>query len=251
MLTSRRFRPALESLEGRACPAVFVSVVGTVMTVVGDNAANTIAIRDDGAGYLTVTADGQKFEGTGITAVRVRAQAGDDAVSYALTAPLTGLRSVDLDLEKGNDAALIDLRPGVAGGALNFQAQGNDGTDTLMASVGTITIGSFASVQVNGGNDADRIDVTFAGTLAGSLGLKGSGQDGNDTVVQNVTLAANSSGKLDASVRGGKGDDHLTLKVSPNAAALAFASLTLDGDDGIDTWVATANVRVRNAEIAG
>src|SRR5262245_34914269 len=121
MKPSRRSLPSLESLETRFCPAVRVSVLGSAMTVLGDHAANAISISDTGAGGITVVGDGRTFNASGITSLRVRAQDGNDQLSYTLTGASTGIRAIDIDLEKGNDSASVDLAAGVASGSLTFE----------------------------------------------------------------------------------------------------------------------------------
>ena len=250
MKPTRRPSPRLESLETRLTPTVRVSVLGSAMTVLGDNAINSIAITDNGSGGITVVGDGQTFNAVGISTLRVRAQDGNDQLSYTLSAASTGTRVIDLDLEKGDDTASVDLKAGVASGSFTFELQGNDGADALTAAAGAVAAGAIADIQVNGGKDNDVITIGFNGAVNGMLRFKGSGQDGDDTVFSEVIVAPGSTGRLDTSVRGGKGNDRLTLRVS-GTAGLAFREMTLDGDDGIDTWVATANVRVRNAEVRG
>lgn len=242
-------RLGVEALELRDCPAVFLSVVGNTLVALGDNGNNTVTITDDGRGGVSATGDGRTVSGTGISNILVSTQAGADTFSYALTGALAGNRLLAVDLGRGDDTGSLNLAAGVASGNLLAELQGNDGVDRVGATVGGLAAGARAAVEVNGGKGNDIIDNVFSGELDGALALKGSGQDGEDTVTQNVSLAAGSTGLLATSVRGGKGNDRLTLNVTGTTSALRFFEAKLDGDDGIDTFTATANVRVRNAEV--
>lgn len=246
--TARHSLLQCEHLETRDCPAVRIGVAGPLLFVIGDRAANTIAITDDGKGTVTATSGTQSVTGTGIRAIRVNAEAGDDNVTYTQTAARTVPLALSIDLGKGNDTGKIDMKAGATAGLIAAEMQGNDGIDTLTVDVGAIAAGVLAAMQVNGGKGDDAITTTFAGALSGLLNLKSSGQDGVDTVNQTMTIDAGSTGRLIAEVRGGKGNDNLTLKISDTASTLAFLSATLDGDEGTDTGSATPNVRLRRIE---
>src|SRR5262249_31345029 len=52
-----RFSPQLEALEDRSCPSCTATLVGTTLTILGDSAANTIDISDNGT-TISVVCDG-------------------------------------------------------------------------------------------------------------------------------------------------------------------------------------------------
>lgn len=241
----------LENLEARECPAATITVLGSVMTIRGDNLANNIAISDNGQNAVTATVDAlAPVTATGITTIRVNAEAGNDVFAYRLTGAAGTPRSLFVDLGKGNDSGSLNLGAGFAAGRFFADVQGNDGIDSLAATLGSVAQGASAVAEVNGGKGTDVINGAFTGALNGFLDFKLDGQDDADTVVGNLTINAGSTGALDTSVRGGKGNDQLTLNVIDNTAIngrsrLAFFEADIRGDDGVDTLTNTANVRAR------
>src|SRR5262245_18047341 len=113
-------RPRLETLERRWCPCQNNLLDDGTLLILGDDTAETIAIRDDGIERgVTVQCDRDEVEMfIGVRSIVLRSAGGDDRVSYVLignpdetppdpaTDPLW--KSVHLDLGRGNDFLTID-----------------------------------------------------------------------------------------------------------------------------------------------
>ena len=55
------YRPMLEVLEGRECPAVTATFASGVLMVFGDGGANQVSVVELGSGAVEVTGDGERF----------------------------------------------------------------------------------------------------------------------------------------------------------------------------------------------
>src|SRR5207249_760093 len=106
---ARKYRPALENLEGRSCPSVNVVVHGHTLFVQGDAADNTVTITDQGDGHISATITGSSGtatnSGAGIRNVIVTTQGGSDTVNYTLASDLTSNLNLGIDLGAYRDAA--------------------------------------------------------------------------------------------------------------------------------------------------
>src|SRR5688572_3006554 len=162
----------IENLEGRQLFAVAVALAAPdTLTFVGNNAADTVNIQDDGAGTIqgsatngagVVTPFGPFF---GIRRVVVIGNGGDDHVLYQFTGDLLGgpfaKRQITVDLGQGEDVFRLDATADID---LGKQARLN--------------------VKVHGGVDDGRDDlaVNYRGEMDGRWRLTESGGDGNDHV---------------------------------------------------------------------
>jgi Ca2+-binding RTX toxin-like protein len=204
---SRRDRDAgrslgLESLEGRAVPAVtatFVPMVG-LLTVTGDALDNTITIGRDAAGRILVNGGQVSIKGgtptvANTSLIQVFGQAGNDTISLdeangALPRAtlfggdgndtLTGGSGADILFGQGGDDTLLgkggdDLLFGgdgndtLIGGAGNDQVFGQAGNDRMIWNPGDgsdLNEGGAGTdtVEVNGGNGAETFTVAANGT---------------------------------------------------------------------------------------
>jgi hypothetical protein len=216
---SDRFVPRLEALSDRWCPSVTVQRFGSELWVLGNGAADTVSVTDNGQGQVSVTADGRTVTRTGVKQIQVRTGAGDDVVNYTLTGPATRESRLKIDLGSGNDTATLEA----------------DG----------VRLGARVEVDVNGGLGNDAITADYAVEADNRFRIRLDGGLGNDTVTGTVALAAGSTGEVEARVTGGLGNDRLTLNVTGTADEL---EARLDGDTGFDRWAATPNVRLRGVE---
>jgi len=213
------FVPRLEVLEDRWCPSVTLQTNGPELRIQGNAAADVIGITDNGAGRVSVTANGQTAAFSGITQIRVESGDGNDTVDYRLTGPTAADHLVRIDL--GN------------------------GADTVSIRASGVRIGGKTEINVSGGSGNDTITADLAVQVAGQLKLQLQGGEGNDTITANVALAAGSTGQAEAVVNGNDGDDRLTLNVTGTAGSL---KAQLKGDAGFDRFAATPNVQVEGVE---
>ncbi len=163
------FRPTLEQLMDRVVPTVFpvLDPATGVLTVTGDNTAETISVQSDLANNVHRVFEGTStlrgsFSMSAVNQLRVLANGGADVVNLsALTAPATlTVISVDggteADTITGSSAAdSLDGGAGddnIDGGAGNDTLAGGAGNDTLRGNLGTDFISGGEEV---GANDED------------------------------------------------------------------------------------------------
>ena len=224
-MSSRSARPAgfvprLEALEDRWCPSVTLQTNGPELRIQGNAADDVISITDNGAGRVSVTANGKTSAFTGITQLRIDTGDGNDTIDYQLTGSTVADHLVRIDLGSGTDSVSIRARwP---------PTRGQDRVRRQRRQWRSNTITADLAVQVTGQL---------------KLGLQGG--DGNDIITANVALAARSTGHAEAVVNGNDGDDRLTLNVTGTAASL---KAQLKGDAGFDRFTATPNVQVEGVE---
>jgi hypothetical protein len=186
----------LEPLDCRALPSVTVVEADGILTVQGDQRANTIEITDAGTGdadAVTVVADGETFTSTAaVTKIVVRSGGQADTVSYNLGADLTAGVTRTVQVYLGNQH------------------------DSFSATLAGLAADSTLTVDVYGGNGHDDLSVTQSGELAGRLDVRLLGQNGKDSVFAGVDGTV--SGELDLVLNGGNGVDFLWAEVTASAA---------------------------------
>jgi Ca2+-binding RTX toxin-like protein len=283
MFTTRKtFVPRFELLETRECPAVLATLSAGVLTVIGDQAANTILVSDQGAdGILDVTSDGQAVTIQGgvaskdaVATIRISGQGGDDDLrvdASVNTLDAAGLlaRSPDVVLQggKGNDT-LATTNGGIVGGLAgvvngvvvgpvvgNAFLDGGAGNDLLFSGLGNDVI--------RGGKGADTY-VWLPGTLTDSVDL-GAGQDtgvivGNDGAADAFVLGQDADGQVvfqrtnlvnftvffdnteTISLQPGTGDDSVVVN---NLDGTDVKRVQIDGGDGADSISVARQRRVQ------
>jgi hypothetical protein len=245
----------LRPLDDRALPSVSFIETGGVLTVRGDQWANTIVVSDDGtalAGAVTVQADGASYTSQEpVTRIRVIGWNSADSVEYHLTGDLTTDRRVVVCLGNQDDTFTADLAGNVgAGGNLALWVYGGNGEDTL--SVGGLGGGVAADgrldVRLSGGNGRDVVGVDLTGVWAGDVNVLVCGGNGTDTLSADLTAAAGSAGTVKARVYGGNGVDTVTLLTARAAAddAVSFDA-AVNGGNGKDVFTSSDGVRVVDA----
>lgn len=256
----------LSNLEAREVPATLAVFNTSVLTVVGDGAANVITVAADAAGNLTVTDNGAPVfvrvtfgsaTKAALTTVNVDGRGGDDTIVLD--------RSLNV---RDNNGALL----AAPGGTLT----GGGGNDTIRALTGGFLGGVIGApivgnLVMDGGAGNDFIDsgfgndVMFGGSgndtlrwLPGTLIDTFDGGGGNDTaiVVGNgnnqgdaFVLSATGPGQarfmrtnlipffIDISttenvvMQTGSGDDTITVN---DLAGTGIRTVTADGGDGND-----------------
>jgi hypothetical protein len=231
---SRQFQQAwlrVESLEGRACPAVGVSVHGHTMLIHGDASANAITIEDDGAGTVTGTIDGKSASGTSVSRIIVIAGAGDDTLDYSLSGALTGNKGLIVDMGRGNDTATLDYLAGIDSGRLTVGIEGGAGDDSITVQSGAIAAGASATFGLGGGFGNDTIDFTSSGDIDGTLRLAARGGAGDDAI--NLTTSGLVNGKVNLVAEGGNGND--AINVSSDGDVIGELRIAAIGGNGDDT----------------
>ncbi len=210
---ARRRRPVrslrglvLESLEGRAVPAVsavFLPSAG-VLTVTGDALDNNIVVSRNAAGAILVNG--------GAVAVR----GGTPTVANTSLISVFGLAGNDsLSLSETNGAL---PRANLFGGDGNDVATGGSGADFLFGQGGNDTLlGKGGSDLLFGGDGAD--------TITGGDGDDQSfGQSGDDRMIWNpgddTDLNEGGDGNDTVEVNGGNGAERFT--VTPNGTRVRF-----------------------------
>jgi hypothetical protein len=232
-------------------PACIVTQVGDVISVKGDNLANSVRITDSGTGAVgavKVQADATFFASTGLVrTIRVDALAGNDTVTYNLVGNLLAgqTRLVSVVLGDGNDGfggSLINPASGLgsdlsSNSALQINVFGGKGNDfmNMDATHGAdVRQGARFGVQLLGEDGTDTILAHYRGDLDGQLAWVSDGGLGMDCLIRTEAIAeVGSTGKAFLRVLGGDGNDFgLGLLVSrPSTCAL---DATLDGGAGFD-----------------
>src|SRR5262245_878237 len=206
----KSFVPRVESLEGRCLPACHVSESAGVLLIQGTNRANAIQITDDGGvspGSVQVTCGGVTTNSVAaIGQIRVLAHGGKDVVTYSLTGNLAPRlhRGLHVDLGDGRDTFQAFLGAGVQPrGNLNLEADGGTGIDTIRINAAGVNIDPGATLRVFlvGGEDADRVSLTYQGKVAGQFLFRAEGNGGTDRLTGDVTLLAGSTGLAKTEVR--------------------------------------------------
>jgi Ca2+-binding RTX toxin-like protein len=237
MNTSSQF----ESLESRKYFAISASFnAGThVLTVLGDNASNTINVSRDGAGKLFVNGGAVAIAGgiattTNTNVVKVLGQDGNDTIALDETNGV--LPSASLIGGNGNDT--------LTGGSSNDHLFGESGNDSLLGKAGADSL--------FGGGDND--------TLLGGIGNDtASGEGGNDRLIWNPGEGSDvnegGDGTDTIEVNGGNVDENFTAvangtrvrfdRVSPLPFFLDIGTseaLQLNAAGGNDTFVGGAGL---------
>jgi hypothetical protein len=257
---------ALQCLDDRLCPSVSVAVLdGHILRVLGDDAADQLAIVDQGGGSVVMyIPDHQHFEYRGIDTILVRSGAGDDVVTFARHLPgqSAGGRAVNLiaDLGSGDDTFRL-TDPGAAGASPNrplVRVDGGDGRDDVTDIFSGQGGGSGRlfepndDVEVNLGRGDDTFTLLLptsmdAGAASGQqspLSVEVNGDAGDDTfrtiasrvLIDDPNLLPAVRTRLDVGYDGGPGDDTFDTELV-GIAMDAPAQFRMDGGTGRDTFV--------------
>jgi hypothetical protein len=279
----RGFRPRVESLENRLCLSVTVTTValhhGNELKIVGDSAADTVNISDQGNGHVDVTDGGGNALGSAddVHLIKFEGADGTDTVNYTLVNTLTHSEAIELELGSGGGGtADLDLSKGVTGANLRVGVEGNTGDDSISVTLGSLSAahvglyldggagsddlsvtGAAANISADsalrmalyGGRGDDSITGTFDGQILGRFSYDASGGSGDDTIVGNITIDSGSTGKVHAAAGGGGGNNQVTLNVIDNSGGAGSSTLaklhaTIFDFHGTDTLVHTDNVTV-------
>jgi Ca2+-binding RTX toxin-like protein len=216
-------------LEDRTLPAVTGSLIGSVWTITGTSDNEVIALTESASNYsftsFTGTAGDVSVPKSGVTAVVVNANGGNDSVNASAIASI----GVSINGGGGDDTLI--------GGSGNDSLDGGQGKDNLDGGAGNDTL--------NGGNDGS--DGTLLGGLGDDVLLGGNGKDVLDGGAGNDVLVG---GNGQDTLLGGAGDDLLEGQLGNDL---------IDGDGGTtpgtgtDTVVGNANASftLTNSSLTG
>jgi hypothetical protein len=197
----------------------------------------------------------QEILSRGKAQVDVDGGAGDDR--WNLSANEIGSKAklqASFEGDDGNDILQAFLGdPMEAKAHVQISAEGGAGNDTLTVDATTfgtgadIADGAKLQVHLEGGDGDDTLNSSYEGEVAGMLQLHLSGGEGNDAAVVNATTDVSGKGKVQIHVNGDAGDDALTLNLTSTGNS-KHVQAAIDGGLGMDTCVATPNVKKRNCE---
>ena len=271
---ARKARLGVEALDGRLLPSVTFTEHPdhTVDVVASANQNNTVTIRNDGDGNLTIVADGTTRNFTQVVGLSVDTGNGKDTVTYN-----QGSSTAAADIHR-SFALTVDFQ-----GGFSEDNKGDTFTANVFGNVGFFQNGTIhsrdLSMNVYGGEGSDRIDFNFHDTdvRTGSnlnifaIGLGGKdnitldsdgevdgkfsfslqGTDGNDKVAANILLDNGSNGTLSGNVRGDNDSDSVTLAVRHQTGSHADVSAIVDGGLSLfdhDVGRHTTNVKAQFLE---
>jgi hypothetical protein len=274
-----RVVPRVEALEERQVLSCTVGVSNGVMTITGDNGANTVKIDQTFLGNVTVHADSLTTSAAGIKEIRINTLGGPDTVKYNLNSILPflpslrttqyGSQTIKVNLGAGNDKFQTAMCPQhlKAGASLAFDVKGGSDNDDLRVDMATYAFapdaGASLSVRLDGGFGSDYVAAKYKGELDGNLSIVViggpsaglfAGLDGSDTVAANVQLTTgphnHSEGLAYVRVLGGFGSDKLTLATRKESSwDPAAVDAAADGGPGFDTLTRTSNVNKKSCEL--
>jgi hypothetical protein len=223
------WRPQLEALEDRWCPACDVSLIGSTLLIIGDSADNYIAFVNVGSGIVHVEADAvtRDYAET-IDRVIVRTGAGNDSVfvndnDFDFVGGIS--RHWLIDLGTGDDAAAAHLF-GLLDAPASITVFGGAGNDNVF--VGPVgTIQSTFLVTLVGGDGNDAITHTSSGFVLGTMVVAILGGSGDDNLLDFYDLFS-VDGMFVGVVDGGNGTDFLgsglgtVIEFDPSLPPLVF-----------------------------
>jgi len=241
----RTFRPRVERLENRWCPAVDVFLYGRSMIIRGDANNDLINIQDDGQGNVSATisntASSDSLSASGVLSVVVYGNNGDDTVNYNLTADLVQRRNIYLYLGNGNDQANLNLNAGLdAGGDLYSVFAGGAGNDSINTDLGAIVrarVNLFEYLQAND----DASDIDFNGLIdLSTVNVHVDANHGNDNL--DVMLGSIADSRVNVKLYGQTGND--TIDASFAGLLLLNSNITGLSSVNISTWDGYGNDNV-------
>jgi hypothetical protein len=257
---ANRFVPRLQALGERALPSVTFAEADGTLTITGDQAANSIAVADDGtgsAGGIVVVADGVTYASeNSVASIVILSGSGADAVEYRVSGDLSSDRSVKVLLGNQHDTFAASLVGDVLDGVtFDLLAKGGNGHDSLSVDATGVDVaaGATMNVDLRGGNGHDTISIDYSGILTGAAAFSARGGNGKDILSGAIALETytngetdeqiQSSGSLTVDFRGGNGVDALSLHITGDEA-LTLVDATANGGHGKDTFDVSDNVTV-------
>lgn len=281
----RSFRPNLERLETRWCPAVDAFMWGRTLIVRGDAADNVISVFDNGNGNVSANISGAtgsaSISGSNVISVRIYANDGDDVVSYNLTNDLVVTRNISIYLGRGNDDANVNLNAGIDSAFLNAMISGWTGNDDVVVDAGAVTdsrvlintllhVGedtadvrfnasvtrSIVNANTNAGAGNDKISADLGHMFDATVNVRTWANHGDDSM--NATLSGNLNGASNVSLMtwDSFGNDLTVYQATGvNVDTLSTLSLRTSSYHGLDqadiTWEGRLDGRLNVASTGG
>jgi hypothetical protein len=265
----RRFIPDLQALEERWCPTAVskfgFAVSADVLTITGDQNANTVTVFDNGQGgiWAQMTTKGrtltQSFQG--IDSLRVNTIAGNNSFTFGMTGPVKKNFNLSVNLGSGNNRANLSLLSDMTNRQVNVSVQGGAGNDQVWLQVGKLVNTSLnCNVSLGAGNNAFNgfLNDDVLGHSAANIMVNASA--GNNLLLMNahhVNVAQGSAinvglqggsgrdiiatdylGELDGALtvrhHGGGGNDQQTMKIAADPGSIGQIDCLTTGDAGDD-----------------
>jgi len=216
----KRFRPHLETLEGRCLPAVTITpgifqFGNEVVRIVSNNASDEIYIEDNGDA-LEIEVNGQSrgfFGASELRIVEIYLGGGNDEVHIDFSDLNGEDRSYIINTGAGNDEVLIHLQDDLETETeLNFLIIDGGGRDYLEFLLDEVDMFDGSTVKLSAvlGGDNDDVEIGIDGDVAdgSSMHFNIDTGNGNDFVVFYQTQAAEVDGAaIDVSIKTGNGRD--------------------------------------------
>lgn len=258
------YQPLIEILEARDVPAFSITQSGNVLNLKGTNAAEQILIEDMGLNTIRVTQNAVESFYDNINRVNVRANGGNDTVSYGVFSPSLKLL-IDVDLGTGNDtfngslSLLTEMEMNSSSSSPNklpdadlhrVQVYGRHGNDNItIAAEGQLPFGARLQIVAYGGHGNDNMIASLSGTNDGQTGVILDGESGNDylaaIVGRGTGPATENNGLLNLVLKGGHGNDNLNswlgqaaVPGDPDSEGVinnGNMNVTMDGESGNDS----------------
>lgn len=206
--------------QGAMANDVQVRLEGSLVTIFGDNAANSILISQSAAGDLVVsgrtgtTVNGRpsvRFPRLQLNAAEIRMEGGNDFVT--LRGVITGN---DLFIDLGAGADRLNTSGPVTVGA-NLTIEGAGGNDLIQLT----SLAAFEDIYINGGQDVLRAQLA---DINAGKSLTIVGEEAADAI-----SVSNSSVALDLAIEAKGGANSVTVN-----AVVAFGAL-IEASGGVDT----------------
>jgi hypothetical protein len=243
------FRPQLETLEQRWCPACDVRLAGSALFITGDAGDNNIAIFDNGADALEVFCDDDAYLfDRSIHLLVVRGGDGDDTIDAIIdTLALDAPRAWLLDAGAGNDLVFPQIS-GILDVPVSVAVQAGDGDDSVSAFLAA-DVNSLCVLNIDGGNGNDSLYNFGTSVRVNGVMIVNVDGRGGDDMIDDAYLDMRVNGVFVGSVNGGDGadqtfsnlgsllffDDETAVVEGFDVAPGAHAHYSVSGGKGQDT----------------
>jgi hypothetical protein len=282
------FKPAMEVLETRWCPATTISPIQNgVVTITGDESNNEVLIvQNDAQNQLNITAGGvtAHFVSDQVSGLTIDLRGGDDRLTYRMGtgSDFTSAKNIQVDLGSGKDMAWFDFADnGVSTmttirARLDINVLGQAGNDEVDAFFGALANSARVKLTGNMGLNDDTFNAELKGDIGSystlSIDMEDTGDylvpfgvvghafnvipGGNDTfqVKADADVDIAKCGELDVTLKGFDGQD--TMMFNYHGKMNGVLNVDLEGGNGQDQVSADLTLDLRstgtiNAQVLG